>query len=65
VILSVPENRFEEFEKGLNVLNCMGMKHSFFQMNMEYDFARPVFYNNLFKAWGLDEGRSYMIPNMH
>ena len=65
VILSVPENRFEEFEKGLNVLNCMGMKHSFFQMNMEYDFARPVFYNNLFKAWRLDEGKSYMMPNMH
>ena len=43
----------------------MGMKHSFFQMNMEYDFARPVFYNNLFKAWGLDEGKSYMIQNMN
>lgn len=65
VILSVPFSKLEEFEKGLNALNYMGMKHSFFQMNMEYDFARPVFYNNLFKAWGLDEGKSYTIPMEH
>ena len=65
VILSVPKNRFEEFEKGLNTLNYMGMKHSFFQTNMEFDFARPSFYNNLFKAWGLDEGKSYTIPTEH
>ena len=64
VILSVPKAKLEEFEKGLECLNHMRMPHSFFQMNMEYDFARPVFYNNLFKAWGLDEGKSYTIPSL-
>ena len=64
VILSVPRAKFDEFEKGLEKLQRMGMKHSFFNMNMEFDFPRPVFYNNMFRAWGLDEGKSYAIPNM-
>ena len=57
VILSVPKERFEEFAKGIESLNFMGMPHRSFNMGMEYDFARPKFYNRLFKAWGLDEGR--------
>ncbi|WP_295089636.1 DUF169 domain-containing protein [Ruminococcus sp.] len=64
VILSVPKARFDEFENGLISLNNMGLKHSFFHMNMEYDFARPTFYNHMFKAWGLDEGKSFTIPNL-
>lgn len=64
VILSIPKAKFEEFENGLNSLNYMGMKHSFFHTNMEYDFARPSFYNKMFRAWGLDEGKSYIIPDL-
>ncbi|MCR4795781.1 MULTISPECIES: DUF169 domain-containing protein [Ruminococcus] len=64
VILSVPNSKFEELAKGLETLNYMGMKHSFFHTNMEYDFARPTFYNKMFKAWGLDEGKSYSIPGL-
>lgn len=64
VILSVPRAKFDEFEKGLKALNYMGMKHSFFNTNMEFDFARPTFYNKMFRAWGLDEGKSYTIPNL-
>ena len=57
VILSVPKEKFEELEKGLQTLNHIGMNHSFFQMSMDYDYARPSFYNRMFKAWGLDEGK--------
>ena len=57
VILSVPKAKFEEFERGLQTLNHIGMVHSSFQMSMEYDYARPGFYNRMFKAWGLDEGK--------
>jgi uncharacterized protein (DUF169 family) len=59
VILSVPKARYEEFIKGLETLNFIGMPHSSFQMGMEYDFERPKFYNRLFKAWGLDEGKDW------
>ena len=62
VILSVPKTRYEEFEKGLESLNLMGMQHRSFQMGMEFDFARPPFYNRMFKAWGLDEGKSIDFP---
>lgn len=64
VILSVPKAKLEEFERGLEALNRMGMPHSFFQPGMEYDFARPTFYNRMFRAWGLDEGKSFKIPGM-
>jgi len=59
VILSVPKEKFEELEKGLQTLNYIGMTHSSFQMSMEYDYARPAFYNRMFKAWGLDEGKQW------
>ena len=64
VILSVPKAKLEEFERGLESLNHMGMPHSFFQPGMEYDFARPTFYNRMFKSWGLDEGKSFKIPGL-
>lgn len=61
VILAVPKAKFEEFEKGLQSLGFMGLTHSSFQTGMEYDFARPTFYNSLFKAWGLDTGKEIVI----
>ncbi|MCR5600390.1 MAG: DUF169 domain-containing protein [Ruminococcus sp.] len=62
VILAVPKERLAEFERGIESLNHMGMLHKSFNMGMEYDFARPQFYNNMFRAWGLDEGKSFTIP---
>ena len=56
VILTVPKEKYEELEKGLQTLNHIGMTHSFFQMSMNLDYARPSFYNRMFKSWGLDEG---------
>lgn len=57
VILSVPKEKFDELERGLLTLEHIGMPHRSFQMSMDYDFARPSFYNRMFKAWGLDEGK--------
>lgn len=57
IIFSIPQARLAEFTKGLESLNKMQMPHSSFQVGMEYDFARPSFYNRLFKSWGLDEGK--------
>ena len=57
VILSVPKEKYDELIRGLETISHIGMVHSSFQMGMEYDFARPRFYNKLFKAWGLDEGK--------
>ena len=49
--------KYDELIRGLETIAHIGMVHSSFQMGMEYDFARPRFYNKLFKAWGLDEGK--------
>ena len=56
VILAIPKAKFDEFEKGLESLERLGIPHNSFQISMEYDFARPSFYNRMFKAWGLEEG---------
>lgn len=61
VILAVPNNKFDELIKGMEWLQMRGMTHSSFQMNMEYDYARPAFYNRMFKAWGLDEGKVWAL----
>ena len=48
--------KLEELMSGLQVLSAMGFGYRQLQMEMQLDFPRPEFYNNLFKMWGLDEG---------
>lgn len=62
VILTVPKAKFGEFDRALDALNMMGLCHSSFNIGMEYDFARPPFYNRMFKEWGLDEGKALEFP---
>lgn len=56
MIFSLAAAKLEELMSGLQVLSAMGFGYRQLQMEMQLDFPRPEFYNNLFKMWGLDEG---------
>lgn len=60
IIFSVPAQKEEEFYKGLAfVMNKgHGYRKNFFPA-MKQDFERPRFYNQLYKAWGLDQGEDW------
>jgi len=57
ITLTIPSTRIPEVIEGLKIQQAMGMTNDTFNMEMEADFARPSFYNRVFKSWGLDEGR--------
>ena len=56
MIFSVPAAKLEELLDGLNKLSAMGFGYKQLFMEMKLDFARPQFYDDLFKRWGLDQG---------
>lgn len=56
VILSVPGTRLDEFVNGIKNNNNFGLGYSKLNMEMEFDFKRPPFYNTLFEMWGCDKG---------
>ncbi|NLM46427.1 MAG: DUF169 domain-containing protein [Firmicutes bacterium] len=56
MIFSAPGNRLAELVEGLTLLAKRGFGYRQLFMEMNADFPRPLFYNNLFKMWGLDEG---------
>lgn len=56
VILSVPPEKLEELWTGCRIIDSMGAGYHGMKTEMKFDFARPPFYNDLFRIWGLDEG---------
>lgn len=56
IIFTIPACRLEEIQAGLEWQCARGMVQSSFQMDMKNDFARPSFYNTLYRQWGLAEG---------
>ncbi len=59
IILSVPGNRIDELVEGLKTFYSRGMGYSQLKKEMQLDFSRPPFYNELFKTWGLDQGQDW------
>ena len=53
VILSVPVGKLGELTEALAFLDKSGMGYSNWKRGMTYDFARPPFYEDLFRIWGL------------
>jgi uncharacterized protein (DUF169 family) len=56
MILSVPGDKVPELVQGLTILSNVGFGYRQLHMEMDYDFPRPPFYDDLFKNWGLDTG---------
>ena len=59
IILSVPGNRIDELLSGLHAFYDRGMGYAQLSKEMQLDFSRPPFYNELFKIWGLDQGEDW------
>lgn len=57
IIFTVPRQRSEEFWAGIELENKLGFTPESLTADLSGDFARPPFYNTLFKAWGLEEGK--------
>ena len=46
-------------------LSSRGFRHSSdldLPSEMEFDFARPSFYNKVFRLWGMEEGKEWTFP---
>lgn len=56
VILSVPGHRLGELLDGLRPFYERGMCYTQLSKEMQLEFSRPPFYNELFESWGLDKG---------
>jgi len=56
MILSVPGDKVSDLVEGLTILSNVGFGYRQLHMEMDYDFPRPQFYDDLFKTWDLDTG---------
>ena len=59
VILSVPGGRLNELVTGLRGNHDRGFGYTRLNKEMEFDFKRPPFYNDLFGLWGFDRGENW------
>lgn len=57
MILGVPLDRVKELAAGLEVIGNMKVGYMDMEMCMEYDYARPQFYNDIYEMWGLPTGK--------
>ena len=51
VILSVPGGRLHELTEALAALDRSGMGYANWKRGLDFDFARPKFYDDLFRIW--------------
>ena len=59
IILSVPGSRMDELMSGLRPFSERGMGYVNLAKSMEFEFARPAFYNELFGLWGLEQSEEW------
>ena len=53
VILSVPGGKLGELTQALDALDSSGMGYRNWKRGLDYDFVRPPFYEEVFRAWNL------------
>ena len=53
MILSVPSGKLAELTEALAAMDRSGMGYRNWKRGLDYDFARPPFYEAVFRAWGL------------
>lgn len=63
IILTVPQQRAEEFYRGVEAQLAKGGDRNSFFMTMKEDFARPPMYNILYETWGLPVSEEWDKPN--
>ncbi|MBR2737185.1 MAG: DUF169 domain-containing protein [Lachnospiraceae bacterium] len=55
IILSVPPAKLDELMTGCRLIDGRTVGYKGMKLIMKYNFARPPFYNELYRIWGLDE----------
>jgi len=56
IILTVPQGKLNMLIEGLHAFYDRNMGYPQLKRDMPLDFARPPFYNDLYKMWGLEQG---------
>lgn len=64
IILGVPAERLEALAEGCDFLASHRIGYRDMQMQMQFDFERPPFYNRLYEIWGLEQGKSWSRGDM-
>ena len=62
IIMGVPAEKLEDLMAGIS---SRGFRHDpdpDLPEEMEFDFARPAFYNKVFRLWGMEEGKEWTFP---
>jgi len=54
MIVTIPAQVLPAFMESFNTYNTRGPKFRQFALSMQPDFPQPQFYQDMFKAWGLD-----------
>lgn len=57
IILCLPFDKLDELYDGMVAIDGPFSAYRAAHICMEFDFPVPPFYNKMFKAWGLDQGR--------
>ena len=59
IILCLPFSRLDELHAGMLELDKSFGAYKAAHLCMEFDYPRPPFYNEMFKAWGMDAGKDW------
>ena len=59
MIFTLRADRLEELVSGLSTINKNGFGYRQLTPDMNLDYARPEFYNNMFEKWGLPRGEQW------
>ncbi len=55
IILAVPAEKLDELMDGLNFTEMIHMGYRGFHAEMNFDFPRPPFYDEVFREWGMGQ----------
>ena len=53
MILAVPKEKLDDLMAGMNFIGLIHMNYKGFHAEMNYNFPRPPFYDEVFRDWGL------------
>ena len=59
LIMAVPVEKLDDLLEGLAFLEVCHMSYREMCPEMYFDFPRPPFYNEVFKEWGMEQGRDW------
>ena len=59
IIMAVPAEKLDDLMEGLDYLETRNMGYRDMFPEMNFDFPRPPFYNEVFAEWGMEQGRDW------